>query len=160
MLGWSLVLGGACLLAVWTHIERADAFPPTDALSCSGESAARFFSTRVGGGFFSGVISGWACEAERVEIIFNGNDANPYRVGYGTSRGYPCVRSEENGFGMRWNLLGDRWTVDGLTSSAWVTRWAQSSPQGWRANTSWRISPTRAGRGSVGRIARRRYRYR
>ncbi len=58
-----------------------------------------------------GVISGWVCEAEKIEVIFNGNAADRWRVGYGTRRmdtQKECGDSN-NGFVLlfNWNLLGD-----------------------------------------------------
>ena len=57
-----------------------------------------------------GVISGWVCEAEKIEIIFNGNEADRWRVGYGTRRIDTQKECGDinNGFGLlfNWNLLG------------------------------------------------------
>ena len=55
-----------------------------------------------------GVISGWVCEAEEVEIVLNGE---PQEAAYGTARldtAGVCGDSD-NGFGLlfNWNLLGD-----------------------------------------------------
>ena len=56
-----------------------------------------------------GVISGWACNAERIEITFNGGP--PQEAAYGTSRGDTAgtCGDTDNGFGLlfNWNLLGD-----------------------------------------------------
>ena len=76
-----------------------------------------------------GVISGWVCEAEQVEIVLNaappglaayGTERIPYRPGrrrlgvlaaYGTERGDTAAEcgDTDNGFGLlyNWNLLGD-----------------------------------------------------
>ena len=58
-----------------------------------------------------GVISGWICDAEEIEIVFNGDYSDPYRVGYGTRRSDTEGRcgDRNNGFGLlfNWNLLGD-----------------------------------------------------
>ncbi|MEW6300661.1 MAG: hypothetical protein AB1671_23475 [Thermodesulfobacteriota bacterium] len=55
-----------------------------------------------------GVVSGWACEAERVEVEVNGVRL---RAAYGTTRGdtRDSCGDEDNGFGLtfNWNLLGD-----------------------------------------------------
>lgn len=55
------------------------------------------------------VISGWACEAQRIEITFN--DGPPQEAAYGTSRGdtQATCGDTDNGFGLlfNWNLLGD-----------------------------------------------------
>ena len=55
-----------------------------------------------------GVISGWVCDAEEVEIVLNGE---PQEAAYGTERldtAGVCGDSD-NGFGLlfNWNLLGD-----------------------------------------------------
>ena len=56
-----------------------------------------------------GLISGWACNAQRIEIVFN--DGPPQEAGYGTSRGdtRAACGDTDNGFGLlfNWNLLGD-----------------------------------------------------
>ena len=56
-----------------------------------------------------GVISGWACNAQTIEISFNGGP--PQEAGYGTSRGdtQAVCGDSDNGFGLlyNWNLLGD-----------------------------------------------------
>ena len=56
-----------------------------------------------------GVISGWACNAGRIEITFDGGA--PQEAGYGTSRGdtRQVCGDTDNGFGLlfNWNLLGD-----------------------------------------------------
>ncbi len=58
-----------------------------------------------------GVISGWVCEAEKIEIVFNGNEADRWRVGYGTRRTDTQKECGDtnNGFGLlfNWNLLGE-----------------------------------------------------
>ena len=55
-----------------------------------------------------GVISGWVCEADTVEIEINGV---PYPVPYGTARldTEDACGDVDNGFGLlfNWNLLGD-----------------------------------------------------
>ena len=55
-----------------------------------------------------GVISGWVCEADTVEIKINGG---PYPVPYGTARldTEDACGDVDNGFGLlfNWNLLGD-----------------------------------------------------
>ena len=55
-----------------------------------------------------GVISGWVCEADTVEIKINGV---PYPVPYGTARldTEDACGDVDNGFGLlfNWNLLGD-----------------------------------------------------
>ena len=57
------------------------------------------------------MISGWVCEAEKIEIVFNGNAADRWRVGYGTRRTDTQKECGDinNGFGLlfNWNLLGD-----------------------------------------------------
>ena len=55
-----------------------------------------------------GVISGWVCEAEEVEITLNGE---PQEAAYGTARldTEAVCGDSDNGFGLlfNWNLLGD-----------------------------------------------------
>lgn len=63
------------------------------------------------GSYQSGVrvISGWVCEAEKIEIIFNETDRQ--RVSYGTERADTAgvCGDTNNGFGLlfNYNLLGD-----------------------------------------------------
>ena len=56
-----------------------------------------------------GIISGWACNAQTVEISFNGGP--PQKAAYGTSRAdtQGVCGDTDNGFGLlyNWNLLGD-----------------------------------------------------
>ena len=55
-----------------------------------------------------GVISGWTCDAEAVEIVLNGE---PQEAAYGTARldTEAMCGDSDNGFGLlfNWNLLGD-----------------------------------------------------
>ena len=68
-----------------------------------------------------GVISGWVCEAERIEIVFD-DEATKWQAAYGTSRSDTageavCNDDGNNGFGLlfNWNLLGaGRHTVRAL----------------------------------------------
>ena len=65
-----------------------------------------------------GVISGWVCEAERIDIVFNPGTAQEqtWRAGYRTTRADTAYTKEgealcgdtDNGFGLlfNWNLLG------------------------------------------------------
>ena len=56
-----------------------------------------------------GIISGWACNAGRIEIAFDGGA--PTTAAYGTSRGdtQSVCGDTDNGFGLtfNWNLLDD-----------------------------------------------------
>ena len=66
-----------------------------------------------------GVISGWVCEAERIDIVFNPGTAEEetWRAGYKTTRpdteytpeGEVLCGDTDNGFGLlfNWNRLGD-----------------------------------------------------
>ena len=58
-----------------------------------------------------GVISGWACQAERIEIEFNNDARTRSQAGYGTARGDTAgaCGDTNNGFGLlfNWNILGD-----------------------------------------------------
>jgi hypothetical protein len=55
-----------------------------------------------------GVISGWVCEADRVDIVIDGAS---FQAGYGTSREdtRPACGDADNGFGLlfNWNLAKD-----------------------------------------------------
>ncbi len=59
-----------------------------------------------------GVISGWVCEAERIDVVFNPGTDNEmtFQAGYGTSRADTegVCNDSDNGFGLlfNWNLLG------------------------------------------------------
>ena len=60
-----------------------------------------------------GVISGWACEAERIDIVFNAGTTAEVstQAAYGTDRAdtRPICGDSNNSFGLlfNWNLLGD-----------------------------------------------------
>ena len=60
-----------------------------------------------------GVISGWACDAERIDVVFNPGTENEatFQAAYGTDRGDTQGHCNDinNGFGLlfNWNLLGD-----------------------------------------------------
>ena len=58
-----------------------------------------------------GVISGWACEAQQIDIEFNNESANRWRAGTGTRRPdtQAACGDTDNGFGLlfNWNRLGD-----------------------------------------------------
>ena len=80
-----------------------------------GGTAPRVLENPAPGSFQSGlgVISGWVCEAERIDIVFNaGTDAEvSAQAAYGTNREdtRPGCGDSDNGFGLlfNWNLLGD-----------------------------------------------------
>lgn len=57
-----------------------------------------------------GVISGWVCEAEQIEVIFDDDETKPWQAAYGTSRNDTrgaCGDDGTNGFGLlfNWSLL-------------------------------------------------------
>jgi hypothetical protein len=58
-----------------------------------------------------GMISGWVCNAQRVEIEFDGQSTLRFQVAYGIPRGdtISVCGDADNGFGMtaNWNNLGD-----------------------------------------------------
>ena len=60
-----------------------------------------------------GVISGWACDAERIDVVFNPGTENEatFQAAYGTDRGDTQGHCNDinNGFGLlfNWNLLDD-----------------------------------------------------
>ncbi|MCY4388326.1 MAG: hypothetical protein OXC18_14635 [Desulfurellaceae bacterium] len=60
-----------------------------------------------------GVIDGWVCDAERIDIVFNPDTTQEqtFQAAYGTERGdtQSVCNDSNNGFGLlfNWNLLGD-----------------------------------------------------
>ena len=98
----------SCLLAICLAIAGGFSFPRS-------LWAQAVFENPPPGSFQSGlgVISGWACEAERIDIVFNaGTDAEvTAQAAYGTDRAdtRPSCSDSDNGFGLlfNWNLLGD-----------------------------------------------------
>lgn len=56
-----------------------------------------------------GVVSGWACEAQQITLVFDG--VHTFSAAYGTARGdtQSTCGDTNNGFGMlvNWNLLGN-----------------------------------------------------
>ncbi len=60
-----------------------------------------------------GVISGWVCDAQQIDIVFNPGTATEetWRAGYRTTREdtEPFCHDRDNGFGLlfNWNRLGD-----------------------------------------------------
>lgn len=79
-------------------------------LLCAGAVQAAVLENPASGSIQSGigVVSGWKCQATRIEVIFDNNA--PIQVGYGTSRGDTrgTCGDDNNGFGLlwNWNLLG------------------------------------------------------
>ena len=73
-------------------------------------SAQQILENPTPGSFQSGigVISGWVCDAQTIEVRFDGGPR--HAVGYGTSRGdtQDDCGDTDNGFGLlfNWNLLG------------------------------------------------------
>ena len=67
-----------------------------------------------------GIVSGWACEADRIDIEVSGGGVNAtLQAAYGTARGDTAGRCGDtnNGFGLlvNWNILGDgNYTVRAL----------------------------------------------
>jgi hypothetical protein len=67
-----------------------------------------------------GIVSGWACEADRIDIEVSGGGVNAtLQAAYGTARGDTAGRcgDTDNGFGLlvNWNILGDgNYTVRAL----------------------------------------------
>lgn len=58
-----------------------------------------------------GVLSGWVCNAQRIDVEFDGQSSLSFQVAYGTTRRDTTSECGDanNGFGMtvNWNLLGD-----------------------------------------------------
>ena len=84
--------------------------------SASGGNAGappRILENPQPGAFVSGVgaISGWVCDASKIEIEFDNDAANRWQAGYGTYRPYTAgfCGDTNNGFGLlyNWNNLGD-----------------------------------------------------
>ena len=79
--------------------------PPTQAWL--GNPAPRSFQSGIG------VLSGWVCEAETVELVFETATGATFteEAGYGTERGDTAgvCSDTDNGFGLlfNWNRLGD-----------------------------------------------------
>ena len=76
--------------------------PPGDVVGYLENPGAASFQSGIG------VISGWVCDAEEVEIVLNGE---PQEAAYGTARldTEAVCGDSDNGFGLlfNWNLLGD-----------------------------------------------------
>ena len=76
--------------------------PPDDVVGYLENPGAASFQSGIG------VISGWTCDAEAVEIVLNGV---PQEAAYGTARldTEAMCGDSDNGFGLlfNWNLLGD-----------------------------------------------------
>ena len=87
----------------WAHGLVPKRSPPLHTLE-----NPRPFSVQSG----VGIISGWVCEAERIDIVFNPGPDNErtFQAGYGTSRADTegVCNDIDNGFGLlfNWNLLG------------------------------------------------------
>ena len=102
---------GTDILLRWQ--ESAQNFAIRGATESSGGNAGsspRILENPQPGSFQSGagVISGWVCDADLIEIVFD--DTSTFEAAYGTSRGDtigPCGDGD-NGFGLlfNWNLLG------------------------------------------------------
>ena len=76
--------------------------PPGDVVGYLENPGAASFQSGIG------LISGWVCDAEAVEIVLNGE---PQEAAYGTARldTEAVCGDSDNGFGLlfNWNLLGD-----------------------------------------------------
>ena len=76
--------------------------PPDDVVGYLENPGAASFQSGIG------LISGWVCDAEAVEIVLNGE---PQEAAYGTARldTEAVCGDSDNGFGLlfNWNLLGD-----------------------------------------------------
>ena len=102
---------GTDILLRWQ--ESAQNFAIRGATESSGGnsgSSPRILENPQPGSFQSGagMISGWVCDADLIEIVFD--DTSTFEAAYGTSRGDtigPCGDAD-NGFGLlfNWNLLG------------------------------------------------------
>ena len=76
--------------------------PPDDVVGYLENPGAASFQSGIG------LISGWTCDADEVEIVLNGE---PQEAAYGTARldTEAVCGDSDNGFGLlfNWNLLGD-----------------------------------------------------
>ena len=86
-----------------------DGMPPTGE-NRTGRAGVGYLENPGPNSFQSGIglISGWTCDAEAVEIVLNGE---PQPAAYGTARldTEAMCGDTDNGFGLlfNWNLLGD-----------------------------------------------------
>ena len=107
---------GAATTLVWQE-SLQNFMIQGDMRSSGGTSGAppRMLGNPQPGSFQSGVgvISGWVCEAERIDIVFNPGTATEetWRAGYRTTREdtESVCNDIDNGFGLlfNWNRLGD-----------------------------------------------------
>ena len=115
---------GARVRLVWQEANQnfvvASGVAPAGA-SQAGVAGASYLDSPAANSFQSGigVIAGWVCEAEGVEIVFETEQGEEHRfeAGYGTERGdtaalpdgTPLCGDTDNGFGLlfNWNLLDD-----------------------------------------------------
>ncbi len=85
----------------------------TDASGGNAGAPPRILENPQPGAFVSGIgaISGWVCDASKIEIEFDNDAANRWQAGYGTQRldTYGVCGDTDNGFGLlyNWNKLGD-----------------------------------------------------
>ena len=104
---------GTAMVLRWQQSQQKFVITDGSFAPSSGTSGAplRVLENPAPGSFQSGigVISGWACEASRIEITFN--DGPPVEAAYGTSRADTrgACGDANNGFGLlfNWNRLGD-----------------------------------------------------
>ena len=95
MFSWSL----PCLLAFFLAIAGGFLFPP----SLWAQSS---FDNPKPGSFQSGkgVIDGWVCDTQRIDIVFNPGTAHEstFQAAYGTERGdtQSVCNDSDNGFGL------------------------------------------------------------
>ena len=107
-------LAGETATLVWQQSKQnfvlADGDPPTG-VNRVGSTDVGYLENPGPNSFQSGigVLSGWVCDAEMVEIAIG--DFAPQRVAYGTERldTQDVCGDTDNGFGLlfNWNLLGD-----------------------------------------------------
>ena len=95
-------VNGTTVGTATTPPRRRPPPPPGDVVGYLENPGAASFQSGIG------VISGWVCDAEEVEIVLNGE---PQEAAYGTARldTEAVCGDSDNGFGLlfNWNLLGD-----------------------------------------------------
>ena len=107
-------MAGETVLLTWQQTSQnfvitGEAAP--DGANMAGSAEVGYLENPGPNSFQSGigVISGWVCEADRVEIVID--DAAPQVAGYGTERldTEPGCGDTNNGFGLlyNWNRLDD-----------------------------------------------------
>ncbi len=106
---WQQSLQNFVLAPLSPAAVQSLALPPASSAGPSG-----VLENPAGGSSQSGIglLSGWVCEAEVVEVEINGDSVHRLEAAYGTGRADTadvCANDGNNGFGLllNWNLLGE-----------------------------------------------------